>query len=71
MTPQASRYVYNNADVMASTSNVVVCQLSRASYDVYVLFDSGATHSFILTKLALSISSIKDRTPRIFRTSLP
>ena len=68
---QAQLYAYTNADAMASTSNVVAGQLSLASYDVYALFDSGATHSFISTKLALSISSDKDRTSRILRTSLP
>ena len=69
--PQAQLYTYTNADAIASTSNVVLGQLSLASYDVYVLFDSGATDSFISTKLAFSISSDKDRTSRILRTSLP
>ena len=56
---------------MASTSNVVAGQTSLASYEVYTLFDSGATHSFISTKLALKISDSKDRTPRLLRTALP
>ena len=68
---QAQLYAYTNTDAMASTSNVVAGQLSLASYDVYAIFDSGATHSFISTKLTLSISSDKDRTSRILRTSLP
>ena len=68
--PQAQLYAYTNADAMASTSNVVAGQLSLAFYELYALFDSGATHSFILTKLASSISSDKDTTSRILRTSL-
>ena len=68
--PQAHLYAYTNADIMVSTSNVVACQLSLASNDVFVLSDSGTTHSFISTKLALSISSNKDRTLMILRTSL-
>ena len=56
---------------MVNTYNVESSQLSLASYDMYALFDSGATHSFISTKLALSISSDKYRTSRILRTSLP
>ena len=70
MTLQTHMFAYTNADVMDSTLNVVACQLSLAFSDVYVLFDSEATHSFISTKLALSISSVKDRTPRILKTSL-
>ena len=70
MTLQTHMFAYTNADVMDSTLNVLVCQLSLAFYDVYVFFDSGATHSFISTKLALSISSVKDRNPRILKPSL-
>ena len=69
--PQAQLYAYTNAYAMASTSNVVAGQLSLAFHDVYALFDSGITHSFISTKLTLRISSEKDRTPRILKTSLP
>ena len=57
--------------VMTSTSNVVAGQLSLASYDVYVLFDLGATHFFTYTKLVLSISCDKNKTQRILWTSLP
>ena len=71
MTLETHLYAYTNADVMASTSNIVACQLSLAFYDVYMLFDSSSTNSFISTKLAMSISSVKDRTPRILWTSLP
>ena len=69
--PQAHLYAYTNVDAMASTSNVVAGQTSLATYDVLTLFDSGATHSFISSKLALSISGSKDRTPKLLRTALP
>ena len=69
--PQARLYAYTNADAVASTSNVVAGQTSLASYDVYTLFDTGVSHSFISTKLALSISNSYDRTPRLLRTALP
>ena len=51
--PQARLYTYTNIDAMAITSNIIAGQLSLASYDVYTLFNFGATHSFISTKLAL------------------
>lgn len=63
-------FTYPNADGVVRTLNIVASQLSLASYDVYTLFDSGATHSFISTKLALKIRSEKNQTPRILRTSL-
>ena len=69
--PQAQLYAYTNADTLASTSNVIAGQTSLASYEVYTLFDSGATRSFISTKLALKITDNKDRTPRLLRTALP
>ena len=37
---------------------------------MYTLLDTGASHSFISTKLALSISSSCDKTPRLLRTAL-
>ena len=68
--PQAQLYAYTNADAIASTSNVVAGQTLVHSVDVYTLFDSGATHSFISTKLARSLKEC-DRNPRILRTTLP
>ena len=69
--PQAQLFAYTNADTLASTSNVVAGQTLLKSCDVYTLFDSGATHSFISTKLALSLSSCKDRVPSLLKTALP
>ena len=68
--PQARLYTYTNTDAAVSTSNVVAGQTSLASYDMYTLFDSGASHSIISTKLALSISNSCDRTLRLLRTAL-
>ena len=42
-------YSYTKGDVEARTSNVVTGQLSVANLNLHVLFDSGATHSFIST----------------------
>ena len=67
ITLQTHLYAYTNANVMDSTLNVVACQLSLAFYDVYAIFYSGATYSFISPKLALSISSVKDRTQEFLR----
>lgn len=60
--PEAQLYAYTNADVMASTSSVMEGQTSLYSYEVYTLFDSGASHSLISTKLALSLSNSSNRT---------
>ena len=68
---QAHLYTYTNIYAIANTSDVVVVQLSLASYEVHALFDLGSTHSFISTKLTLSISRDKDRTPKILWISLP
>ena len=59
--PQTQLYDYTNTDAVASTSKVVAGQTSLATYDVYTLFDSGVTHSFISIKMTLSISSSSDR----------
>ena len=69
--PHAQLYAYTNADTLASTSNVVAGQTSIQSFNVYTLFDFGATHSFISTKLALSMSDSIARTPSLLRTALP
>ena len=71
LVPQARLYAYTNVGTAASTSNVMAGQTLIASYNMYMLFDSGASHSFISTKLALSISSSCDRTLRLLRTALP
>ena len=70
-TPQARLYANTNIDAITSTSNVVASQLPLASFNVYTLFDSGTTHSFIPIMLALRISNSKDRILIILRTTLP
>lgn len=68
--PQAQLYAYTNTKAMAITSNTVAGQTSLVIYDLYTLFNSGTTHSFISTKMALSTSSGSDKIPRILRIAL-
>ncbi|KAL5558007.1 hypothetical protein UlMin_034218 [Ulmus minor] len=58
-------------DVDAGTSNVVTGQLSVANLSLHVLFDSGATHSFISSVCANRMNRIRELISRVFRTSLP
>ena len=53
------------------TSNVVTGQLFVANLTLHVLFDSGATHSFVSTVHASQINRMKDVFARTCRTSLP
>ncbi|GMN22409.1 hypothetical protein TIFTF001_043511 [Ficus carica] len=53
--PQARIYAYTKGDAEAGTSHVVTGQISIATFDAIVLFDSGATHSFISVEFALKI----------------
>lgn len=49
---EARVYTYTKEDVEAGTSNVVTGQLSVANMSSYIIFDYGATHSFVFTKHA-------------------
>ncbi|KAL5556781.1 hypothetical protein UlMin_039017 [Ulmus minor] len=69
--PEAQIYAYTKGDVKAGTSNVVTGQLSVANLTLHVLFDSGATHSFISTVHANRIDRVKEVITRTFRMSLP
>ena len=69
--PEAKIYAYTKGDVDAGTSNVVTCQLSVANLTLRMLFDSGATHSFVSTIHASRINRMKEVFARTFRTSLP
>ncbi|KAL5582354.1 hypothetical protein UlMin_014796 [Ulmus minor] len=69
--PEAKIYAYMKGDVDAGTSNVVTCQLSVANLTLRVLFDSGATHSFVSTVHVSQINRMKEVFARTFRTSLP
>ncbi|KAL5567329.1 hypothetical protein UlMin_030493 [Ulmus minor] len=69
--PEAKIYAYTKGDVDAGTSNVVTGQLSVANLTLRVLFDSGATHSFVSTVHASQINRMKEVFARTFRTSLP
>jgi len=69
--PQARIYAYTRGDAATGTSTVVTGQLPVANYDAYALFDSGATHSFMSSKVAKHLDSTKDRINQPFRTALP
>ncbi|KAL5543153.1 hypothetical protein UlMin_010863 [Ulmus minor] len=58
-------------DVEAGTSNVVTGQLSVANLTLHVLFDSGATHSFVSSVCASKMNRVRELITRTFRTSLP
>ena len=69
--PEARIYAYTKGDAEAGTSNVVTGQLTVANSNAYILFDSGATHSFISTAHANQLDRAKDEISQTFRTSLP
>ena len=47
LEPNARIYTYTKGDAEAGGSKVATCQLPVVNKLAYVLFDSGATHSFI------------------------
>ena len=57
--PEARIYTYTKGDAEVRTSNVVTGQLSVANLTLRVLFDSGATHSFISTMHANRLDKAK------------
>ena len=68
--PEARIYSYTKGDAEAGTSNIVTGQLSVANLNSYILFDSGATHSFISTTHANQLDRGNDVISQTFRTSL-
>ena len=69
--PQGRIYAYTKEDVQAGPSTVVTGQLPFAQQDAYVLFNSGATHSFTSPRFAKKLGKGSDRIGRTFRTALP
>ncbi|KAL5569524.1 hypothetical protein UlMin_026099 [Ulmus minor] len=69
--PEAKIFAYTKGDVDAGTSNVVTGQLPVANLPLHVLFDSGATHSFVSSVCASRMNRIRELISRVFRTSLP
>ena len=69
--PEAKIYAYTKGDAEAGTSNVVTGQLSVANLNSYILFDSGAIHSFVSTIHANCLDRVKDVISQPLRTSLP
>ena len=58
--PEAKIFAYTKGDVEVGTSNVVTSQLSVANLTLHVLFDSGATHSFVSTVCASKMNRVKE-----------
>ena len=69
--PQARIYAYTRNDAEVGTSTVVTGQLLIAEIDAFVLFDSGATHSFVSYEFAKHIDQGKDSMNQTFRIALP
>ncbi|KAL5543374.1 hypothetical protein UlMin_007158 [Ulmus minor] len=69
--PEAKIFAYTKGDVDAGTSNVVTGQLSVANLSLHVLFDSGATHSFVSSVCASRMNRVRELITRTLRTSLP
>ena len=68
---EAMIYAYTKGDVEAGTSNVVTSQLSVANLILHVLFDFGATHSFISNVHVSRVNRVKEVIAQTFRVSLP
>ncbi|KAL5545187.1 hypothetical protein UlMin_008971 [Ulmus minor] len=64
-------FTFSRNDAEAGTSNVVTGQLSVAKMSAYVLFDSGATHSFISNSFADRLNWVRDRMNQSFHVALP
>ncbi|KAL5554939.1 hypothetical protein UlMin_037175 [Ulmus minor] len=64
-------FTFSRNDAEAGTSNVVTDQLSVAKMSAYVLFDSGATHSFISNSFAGRFNWVRDRMNQSFHIALP
>ncbi|KAL5555170.1 hypothetical protein UlMin_037406 [Ulmus minor] len=64
-------FTFSRNDAEAGTSNVVTGQLSVAKMSACVLFDSGATHSFISNSFADRLNWVRDRMNQSFHVALP
>ena len=68
--PNARIYAYTKGDAEAGGSKVVTGQLPVANMVARVLYDSGATHSFISAMFADCLHRSKDIIRQTFRTVL-
>ena len=71
LEPNARIYAYTKGDTEAGGSKVVTGQLPVTNMVARVLFDSGATHSFISAMFADYLGRNKDNFIQTFRTVLP
>ena len=67
----AQVYAFTKDDADAGTSNVVTGQLSVATQNAYVLFDSGATHCFVSYMFPKRIAQHSNRITRTLSVALP
>ncbi|KAL5555062.1 hypothetical protein UlMin_037298 [Ulmus minor] len=71
LEPNARIYAYTKGDAEAEGSKVVTCQLPVINKIARVLFDSGATHSFISAMFTNCLDRSNDNITQTFRTVLP
>ncbi|KAL5555867.1 hypothetical protein UlMin_038103 [Ulmus minor] len=64
-------FTFSKNDAEARTSNVVIGQLYVAKMSAHVLFDSGATHSFISNSFVDRLNWVRDRMNQTFFTAFP
>ena len=69
--PDAHVHAFTKADVEAGPFTVVTGQILVTTYYANVLFDSGASHSFISRKFANGLNYAQDRISQAFLTALP
>lgn len=71
LVPQARIYAYIINDAKVGTSIMITCQLFVIELNAYVLFDSGATHSFISSRFAKRLGKKEDSMSQLSGTALP
>ena len=69
--PNARIYAYTKGDAKAGSSKVVTDQLPIINKLALVLFDSGATRSFISAMFADCLGRSKDNIRQNFKKALP
>ncbi|KAL5540692.1 hypothetical protein UlMin_043344 [Ulmus minor] len=69
--PTARVYAYTKRDAETGSTDVVTGQLLVTNCYARVLFDSGATHSFVSHTFADCLGRERNRIDQVFRTALP
>ena len=71
LEPNARIYAYTKGDAKAGSYKIVTCQLPVVNKISPMLFDYGATHSFIFAMFADCLDRNMDCIRQTFRTILP